>query len=107
MADQRESTEYNGTFNDFLSVVFRRKWIVITPVVAALVVVAYLVLTHVPQYFAFSKLLVRRGHQTSAFTQSIKPASAQSRIVFTWSGTWLAIVFGVALFIFNTSPKIF
>ncbi len=71
MAEKREVSEHNGSFNDFLSVVFRRKWIVVAPIIAAAAVIVWLIITHVPIYFSYSKLLINRGEQQSAYDQRI------------------------------------
>jgi len=80
MADRRDSVEHNGSFNDFFSVVFRRKWIIIAPIIAAALVIAYLYVSNVPMYFSYSKLLVNRGEQKSAYTQGVQLLSWEEEL---------------------------
>ncbi|MCK4304844.1 MAG: hypothetical protein KAY24_11455 [Candidatus Eisenbacteria sp.] len=67
MPDPRETTEQAGSFRDFLGVLFRRKWVVLTTLGVTLASVIYLALTSVSAYESYSKLLVNRGHPVTAF----------------------------------------
>lgn len=67
MAETRETT-----FQDFLTVVFHRKWIVIPVVVFASLFVIYLNTRQPTVYESQSRVLVRRGEQSSIFNLNPK-----------------------------------
>ena len=71
MAEIQE-TRAGTTLRDFLSVLFRRKWIVLVLVLATLGIMLSLMLRAAPVFESYSKLLVSRGQFTTAFAPSIK-----------------------------------
>lgn len=71
MADTQEKQD-GTTLRDFLSVLFRRKWIVLVLVLATLAAVLYVALRAAPIYESYAKVLVSRGQFTTAFAPNIK-----------------------------------
>jgi len=71
MADTQD--RHDGTaLHDFLSVLFRRKWIVLVLVLATLAAVLYAALRAAPVFESYAKVLVSRGQFTTAFAPNIK-----------------------------------
>jgi len=71
MADTQDRQD-GTTLHDFLSVLFRRKWIVLALVLATLAVVLYMALRATPVFESYAKVLVSRGQFTTAFASNIK-----------------------------------
>jgi len=69
--DLRETTVHRGTVRDFLQILFRRKWVAVSTVGITILVILYLALTAETTYQSYSKLLVNRGNQASAFTSQV------------------------------------
>jgi polysaccharide biosynthesis transport protein len=69
---ESSDTRQGTTLRDFLSVLFRRKWIVLVLVVATLAVLLRLTLHAAPVFESYSKVLVSRGTFTTAFAPNIK-----------------------------------
>ncbi len=69
-----------ATLRDFLSVLFRRKWIIILAVVASVAVVLYTALRIVPTYESYAQLLVSRGQPTSAYNANVRMLSWEEEL---------------------------
>jgi polysaccharide biosynthesis transport protein len=65
-------TRQGATLRDFLSVLFRRKWIVLVLVAATVAIMLRLTLNTAPVYESYSKILVSRGQFTTAFAPNLK-----------------------------------
>jgi uncharacterized protein involved in exopolysaccharide biosynthesis len=68
------------TLRRFLTVLMRRKWIVLVVVAAAVVVTLRVALRATPLYESYSKLLVSRGQQTTAFNSNVKMLSWEEEL---------------------------
>ncbi len=80
MAELEPTDPRSGTLRDFLTVVFRRRWIVLATFGVTLAVVIYLALTQEPEYLSYSKLLVSRGMPTTAFSPTVKLLSWEEEL---------------------------
>ena len=60
-----------ATLRDFLSVLFRRKWIVLILPLVTIGVVAYINLSNPPLYSSFARLVLRRGTHESALESNL------------------------------------
>ncbi len=80
MPDLAETGEHRGSLEDFLSVVFRRIWILVAAVGVTVVAMLYVTLTSAPIFESSSKVLVSRGQQTSAFAPTIKVLSWEEEL---------------------------
>jgi len=72
MAEAMDGRGQGASLRDFLSVLFRRKWIIIAVVGTTIALMIYTALRIVPIYESYSTLLVSRGEPTSAFTSNVK-----------------------------------
>ncbi|MBP6874781.1 MAG: hypothetical protein KBD56_01780 [Candidatus Eisenbacteria bacterium] len=80
MTEHDDGRAQGVTLRDFLSVLFRRKWILIAVVGATLAIVIHSLLRAAPVYESYSKLLVSRGQATTAFSSSIKLLSWEEEL---------------------------
>jgi len=72
MAEAQDGRAQGASLQDFLSVLFRRKWIVIAIVGTTLAVMVATALRMVPVFQSYATLLVSRGEPTSAYTSNVK-----------------------------------
>lgn len=66
---------YETSLREFLSVVFRRKWIVLAVFGASLGLVAAMDRLSPPEYESYSQLLISRGQPESAYTSRVRVLS--------------------------------
>ena len=71
MADQHEPKQ-EATLRDFVNVVFRRKWLILSIVVTATVIVVYLNGKQSVMYESGSRILIERGKQMSGMTGAVR-----------------------------------
>jgi len=72
VSEAREVTSQRGTFEEFLSVIYRQKWIVLTTVGVTIAMLAYLIVSTDPSFRSYSKLLVSRGRPTNSFSSNVR-----------------------------------
>jgi uncharacterized protein involved in exopolysaccharide biosynthesis len=72
VAETQDTRGQGTTLRDFLSVLLRRKWIVLILVLATLGVMLRWALRSTPVFESYSKLLISRGQFTTAFAPNIK-----------------------------------
>jgi uncharacterized protein involved in exopolysaccharide biosynthesis len=80
VADTQERRGPGMTLRGFLSVLLRRKWIVIVIVAIAAVLAGRIALRAKPIYESYEKLLVSRGQQTTAFNANVKLLSWEEEL---------------------------
>lgn len=68
------------TLRRFLTVLLRRKWIVLVVVAVAVAVTLRIALRATPVYESYSSLLVSRGQQTTAFNANVKMLSWEEEL---------------------------
>jgi uncharacterized protein involved in exopolysaccharide biosynthesis len=71
MTDQRIDTRQETSVRDFLDVVFRRKWVIISMVIATTLLVLGLDARQPDMWESTSRVLVKRGKQQSILTTNI------------------------------------
>lgn len=69
---QVESGHQETTLRDFLNVVFRRKWVIVSIVALVTVLVVYFNAARPMMYKSSSRILVRRGEQSSALSGDVR-----------------------------------
>jgi uncharacterized protein involved in exopolysaccharide biosynthesis len=71
MSDQHIDTRQETSLRDFLDVVFRRKWIIISMVIATTLLVLAIDAQRPDMWESTSRVLVKRGRQQSSITSNI------------------------------------
>jgi uncharacterized protein involved in exopolysaccharide biosynthesis len=71
MSDQRIDTRQETSLRDFLDVVFRRKWVIISMVIATTLLVLAIDAQRPDMWESTSRVLVKRGRQQSSTTSNI------------------------------------
>jgi uncharacterized protein involved in exopolysaccharide biosynthesis len=71
MTDQRIDTRQETSLRDFLDVVFRRKWVIISMVLATTLLVLTLDAQRPDMWESTSRVLVKRGRQQSILTTNV------------------------------------
>lgn len=80
MADAQDRRTQGMTLRGFLTVMLRRKWFVITVLLVTVAVVAHMAWTATTVFESYSKLLVSRGQQTTAFSPQMKLLSWEEEL---------------------------
>lgn len=80
MADLTDRRGSGLTLRGFLSVLLRRKWLVIIVCAVAVALTVQMALKAVPLYESAAKLLVSRGQQTTAFSPNVKLLSWEEEL---------------------------
>jgi len=80
VADVQEKRRAGMTLRGFLTVLLRRKWIVILVVAVAAALTARVALRAVAVYESAAKVLVSRGQQTTAFSPNVKLLSWEEEL---------------------------
>jgi len=79
MPEKTETTQ-ETTLRDFLNVIFRRKWIIVSVVALATVTVFYLNARKPAFWESTSRLLVQRGERNDAFSGYVRYLSWQEEV---------------------------
>jgi len=80
VADAQDRRTQGMTLRGFLTVMLRRKWFVITVLLVTVAVVAHMAWTATTVFESYSKLLVSRGQQTTAFSPQMKLLSWEEEL---------------------------
>jgi len=80
VAELQDGRGQGVTLREFLSVLFRRKWILIAVVGATLAIMVQSALRSAPLYESYAKLLVSRGQTTTAYSSNIKLLSWEEEL---------------------------
>jgi len=75
-----DSRKTGGNVRDFLSVLFRQKWIIIAAMAATIAVIMLTVVREAPIFESYSKLLVSRGQTTTAYSSNLTLLSWEEEI---------------------------
>ncbi|HXS09165.1 MAG TPA: Wzz/FepE/Etk N-terminal domain-containing protein, partial [Candidatus Krumholzibacteria bacterium] len=71
MTDQRIDTRQETSLRDFLDVVFRRKWVIISMVIATTLLVFAIDAQRPDMWESTSRVMVKRGRQQSILTTNV------------------------------------